>query len=244
MHWPRKRYRAGMATPRIAVIEDEEAIRRGLCDLLAYHGWEPLAAENGPDGLELVRKETVSLVLLDVMMPGLDGFSVCEILRREQPHVAIIMLTAKGAEDDILQGFRAGADDYITKPFSVAQLTVRVQALLRRATPPVLEAEQAWTIGPLHCRADELHVHEGEHNVAITRLDYLIIQLLASEPGRIVSRRHLLGSVWEYSQPDKVETRCVDMQIAKLRKKLARLPSGGNVIETVRGEGYRLGLSA
>jgi DNA-binding response OmpR family regulator len=197
--------------PRILVVEDEPAIRTGICDVLAFKGFAPTGVEDGKAGLREALDGDYAVLVLDVMLPGMDGFSICRAVREARPHQAILMLTAKGAEDDVLQGFSCGADDYVTKPFSVAQLMARIQALVRRAAP------------------------EPE---AVSLRDIEVISFLARTPGRVVSRADLLREVWGYSRPDAIETRCVDMHIAKLRKKLR--PLGAEPIDTVRGAGYRL----
>jgi len=220
-------------SPRILVVEDEPAIRRGLCDVLAYRGYTPTAVEDGDAGLREGLEGGFDLVVLDVMLPGVSGFDVCEALRRADPALPILMLTARGSEDDVLRGFRSGADDYVTKPFSVGELMARVEALLRRARRGETTAAfefGAWKVDPARLVAER----EGE-SVELSRREVEILGLLARERGRIVARRRLLADVWGMGAPERVETRTVDMHIAKLRKKLA-----DHGIETVRGEGYRL----
>jgi DNA-binding response OmpR family regulator len=220
----------------ILVVEDEAAIRDGLCDVLTFHGYQPTAVENGEDGLRLALTAGFALVLLDVMLPGVNGFDVCSALRAQRPQQAILMLTARGAEEDVVRGFRCGADDYVTKPFSVSELTARVEALLRRtlgrhpadATP---FAFGVWRVDPAMLRASG-----GAQTIALSRREVDLLAVLARERGRIVSRRTLLAEVWGMTHVDQIETRTVDMHIVKLRKKLA---AGGAAIETVRGEGYR-----
>ena len=221
---------------RILVVEDEPAIRDGLCDVLAYRGYAPQAAATGEDGLREGRAGDFGLVILDVMLPGISGFEVCETLREEQPELPILMLTARGAEEDVLRGFRAGSDDYVTKPFSLAELLARVEALLRRASRAEREALAPFTLGPLAVDPGRLLARDAKGEIALSRREVEILALLAREAGRIVSRRRLLQEVWEMPRPDRVETRTVDMHIAKLRKKLGRSRA---LIETVRGEGYR-----
>ncbi|MEE8580332.1 MAG: response regulator transcription factor [Myxococcota bacterium] len=224
----------------ILVVEDEEAIRRGLCDVLAFHGYAPKGAERGDDGLRLAQSGEFALVVLDVMLPGLNGFDVCEQLRVSQPILPVLMLTARGAEEDILRGFRCGSDDYVTKPFSVAELMARVEALLRRsAAPSQLPSQVAlpFSLGAWRIDPETLAAQRDGLSVTLTRRELEILDLLHREQGRIVGRRRLLFEVWGYKSPERIETRTVDMHIAKLRKKLG---AGGNVlIETVRGEGYR-----
>jgi DNA-binding response OmpR family regulator len=229
----------------ILVVEDEPAIRSGLCDVLAFHGYAPRGEERGDNGLSQALRESYALVILDVMLPGLSGFEICERLREEKPSVPILMLTARGSEADVLEGFRRGADDYVTKPFSIAQLVARVEALLRRGgalsqeEPRVPFSFGSWEIDP-----EGLEARWSELRVELTRRELAILAIFAQEKHRIVSRRRLLHDVWGYENPERVETRTVDMQIAKLRKKLTGagdLDSSpkDSPIETVRGEGYR-----
>ncbi len=220
----------------ILVVEDEESIQRGLCDVLAYHGHVPTACSDGEAGLREALAREYALVLLDVMLPGMSGFEVCRELRRERPRLPILMLTARGAEEDVLEGFRCGSDDYLTKPFSVAELVARIEALLRRAGSLPASREEPfgfadWTVEPGESRA-----HRNGENVELTKREVDMLGLFHREQGRIVSRRLLLREVWGMSAAESVETRTVDMHIAKLRKKIGAAP-----IETVRGEGYRFG---
>jgi two-component system response regulator RegX3 len=225
----------------ILVIEDEAAILRGLLDVLAFHGYEPEGCARGDLGLDTALDPTrePALVVLDVMLPGMNGFDVCEKLREARPTLPILMLTARGSEDDVLRGFRCGADDYVTKPFSVAELVARVEALIRRSadgrTPAA--AREPFAFGAFQIQPDERVAVRGEQRIDLTPRDLELLALFARETGRIVSRRHLLAEIWGYPDPERVETRSVDMHIAKLRKKLE--PGGAAGIETVRGEGYR-----
>ncbi len=225
--------------PRILVVEDEDAIRVGVCDVLAFKGFEPVGVGHGDEGLRRALDEDWAVLVLDVMLPGLDGFSICQRVREARPHQAILMLTAKGAESDVLEGFRAGADDYVGKPFSVAQLMARIQALARRAAA---EPAMAFRAGPLRVDPSRLHAEDGDVTVELTTRDVEVFARLVRLPGEVVSRTDLLRDVWGYERADALETRCVDMHIAKLRKKLRPLCAGAgdDVIETVRGAGYRL----
>jgi DNA-binding response OmpR family regulator len=225
------------AKQRILVVEDEPAIRRGLLDVFAHHGFEATPATTGEEGLRAGLSGSHDLIVLDLMLPGISGFDVCERLRAEQPRVPILMLTARGAEEDVLRGFRAGADDYVTKPFSLAQLLARVHALLRRAGEHAVETLAAFRIGTLTIEPARLVARDGEGEVPLTRREIELLALLAEERGRIVSRRTLLRQVWRFERVEHLETRTVDMHVAKLRKKLG---AARDLIETVRGEGYRL----
>lgn len=225
------------AKQAVLVVEDEDAIRRGLCDLLAYHGHAPTGVASGEDGLRRALAEPFALVVLDVMLPGLSGFEVCRELRARRPAQAILMVTARGAEADVLEGFRCGADDYVTKPFSLAELMARVDALLRRAAPapavrPAPFSFAGWLIDP-----DARTAESERGTVALSGREIALLALFARERGRIVSRRRLLAEVWGMRHVDRIHTRTVDVHIAKLRKKIDGLR---DAIEAVRGEGYRV----
>ena len=222
----------------VLVVEDEESIRRGLCDVLAFRGYAPEGVERGDVGLRRGLSRQHALVLLDVMLPGLSGFDVCRELRSAAPALPILMLTARGSEQDVLEGFRAGADDYVTKPFSVAELCARVEALLRRSGASAAEEDAPpFAFGPWQVDRQTRMARRGEQQVELTQLEAALAALFASEPGRILSRRRLLREVWDVADPERIETRTVDMHVAKLRKKLG----GDALIQTVRGEGYRFG---
>ena len=226
------------AKTAVLVVEDEESIRRGLCDVLAYRGYAPEAVERGDDGLRRGLSREHALVLLDVMLPGMNGFDVCRELRGALPQLPILMLTARGAEQDVLDGFRAGADDYVTKPFSVAELLARIEALLRRSgAAPGDEPALPFAFGPWQIDRATRTARRDGHSVELTALEAALAALFAREPGRILSRRRLLREVWDVSNPERIETRTVDMHVAKLRKKLGA--AGAALIQTVRGEGYR-----
>ncbi|HET9931144.1 MAG TPA: response regulator transcription factor, partial [Polyangiaceae bacterium] len=220
--------------PRILVVEDEPSIRQGLLDVLVFHGYGADFAADGATALRRIADSEFDLVVLDVMLPVLDGFSVCEQLRRTQPELPVLMLTAKNSEDDVLRGFEAGADDYVTKPFSIRQLLARVHALLKRTRKGKTDA---FSVGPLEVDPERAALHAPDGDQELTQREIEMLRLLAEEPGRIVSRRVLLREVWGMQNVDQVETRTVDVHVGKLRKKLGR---HGELLETVRGQGYRL----
>ncbi len=149
-----------MTAARILVVEDEEAIRGGLADVLVYHGYAPTAVETGEEGLELGLGGRFALVILDLMLPGIHGLEVCRRLRDRLPVLPILMLTAKGSEDDVVRGLRAGADDYVTKPFSIRELVARVEALLRRSGG--LRAVESFAFGPWEIDSNGLAATAGE----------------------------------------------------------------------------------
>jgi two-component system response regulator RegX3 len=226
---------------KVLVVEDEESILRGLCDVLAFQGYSPEGAARGDLGLEqaLAVADSPDLVVLDVMLPGVNGFDVCEKLRAAKPKLPILMLTARGSEEDILRGFRCGADDYVTKPFSVAELVARVNALLRRSAVGTGQAgfDGSFVFGDWRIEPEERIARSETGAIELTARDLELLAIFVRESGRILSRRRLLAEVWGYPDPERIETRSVDMHIAKLRRKLGE--RNGALIETVRGEGYR-----
>ncbi len=221
--------------PRILVVEDEQSIRRGLCDVLVYHGWHPAAVESGEEGLERGLGEKFDLVILDLMLPGLSGLDVCRRLRAKMPTLPILMLTAKGSEDDVVKGLRCGADDYVTKPFSIRELVARVEALLRRSGAEA--PEEFFDFGPWQVDVDGLSASAGKRTIQLTRREVDLMHIFCRQAGRVLSRRTLLQRDWGLINVDEIETRTVDVHIAKLRKKIDG--AGKSMIETVRGAGYR-----
>ena len=233
---------AGEEKLPILVVEDEEPIRRGLCDVLAYHGYAPAGAADGAQGLREGLSNRYALVLLDVMLPEMNGFEVCRALRDAHPHLPILMVTARGSEEDVLEGFRAGADDYVTKPFSVAEMMARVEAILRRSGRMLRDEQRPFEFAGWQVEPANLRARKGDLDAELTSRELAILALFLRERGRIVSRRTLLAEVWGTPDPDRVETRSVDMQIAKLRKKLGfAAQDAGGPLQTVRGAGYRFG---
>jgi two-component system response regulator RegX3 len=221
--------------PYVLVVEDEPSIRQGLLDVLVFRGYRASAVVDGKQALKAAAEARFDLVLLDVMLPELDGFTVCEELRRSQRELPILLLTAKNSEDDVLRGFEAGADDYVTKPFSVRQLLARVQALLKRSRR---SDSEGFRVGPFEVNPEHALLRGASSEVELSQKEVEILRLLAEDPGRIVSRRVLLREVWGMHNAELVETRTVDVHIGKLRKKLGS--HGLSLVETVRGQGYRL----
>ncbi len=224
---------------KILVVEDERPIRDGLTDLLVFHGYQVNAVGDGPSGLKAALSGQYCLVLLDVMLPGLDGFSVCEKIRRALPDQPVIMLTARSQDDDVITGLKLGADDYIAKPFSVTQLVLRVQAVLRR-TMPAVDHQQISLVGD--CCIDPLNLAatvDGQ-SVTFTRREMEVIQYLARHAERPVAREELLHRVWGYARDLQIETRTVDIHMAKIRRKIELDPATPTRLITIRGAGYRL----
>lgn len=219
------------------MVEDDSAILQGLLDVLVFNGYEAAGEEDGAKGLAKALDESFDLIILDVMLPTLDGFSICREIRRKKPGQAVIMLTAKGSEDDVVTGFKAGADDYVNKPFSLRELMVRVEALLRR-TGKRLGDEQIH-YGGIFFDGKTLTATHEELSTELTRREMDIVVYLYQHRDRIVSKKDLLKDVWHYTDTG-IETRTVDIHILKLRKKIGTLIEDLPFIVTVRGEGYRL----
>jgi DNA-binding response OmpR family regulator len=222
------------AAAQILVVEDEKSIRDGLADVLRFRHYAVEVAADGRRALELVGAQRFTLIVLDIMLPELDGYSVCEQLRRSGNDVPVLMLTAKGSEEDILRGFESGADDYVTKPFSLRQLLARIEAILRRTGHKSVSEFRA---GPLNVDVEKGRALGVDMEVELSVKEIGILRLLVEDPGRIVSRRALLRDVWGMNHVELVETRTVDVHMAKLRKKLGQV--GIDYLETVRGQGYR-----
>lgn len=221
---------------RILVVEDDPAILNGLLDVLVYNGYDTDGIIDGGEGLTAALDKAYDLILLDVMLPTMDGFTICQEIRAKKPNQAIIMITAKGAEDDVITGFKAGADDYIPKPFSLRELMVRIEAVLRRSGKPL--GDEHIETGGIQFDGQNLHAVRGEHIQELTRREMDIIVYLHRNQQRIVSKKELLTEVWHYADAD-IETRTVDIHMLKLRKKISALDPGISLIRTIRGEGYR-----
>jgi len=222
---------------RILIVEDETAIRTGLVDVFVYHGYDVDYAEHGEEGLSKALSGLFDLILLDVMLPGIDGFEICNRIRAQDRQQAVIMLTAKTSDEDIVQGLTLGADDYVSKPFSVTQLVLRVQAVLRRAGIGETSDREIKLQNGLLVDTENLSAG-GE--IAFTRREMDVLQYLYSQADRPVPREELLIKVWGYASHMEIETRTVDIHIAKLRRKIEHDPSNPECIVTVRGAGYRL----
>ena len=225
---------------RLLIVEDEDAIRTGLVDVFVYHGYDVDFAADGPEGLDKALSGYFDLILLDVMLPGMDGFEICNRIRSQDRDQPVIMLTAKGTDEDIIHGLSLGADDYVAKPFSVAQLVLRVQAVLRR-TRIGAELDATIRLGEdveVDCR--NLLGHRSDEALAFTSREVELLQYLRMNSERPVSRDELLVKVWGYARNLDIETRTVDIHIAKLRRKIEMDPAQPRYLVTVRGAGYRL----
>jgi DNA-binding response OmpR family regulator len=228
-----------MPQRQVLVVEDDAAIRRGLRDVLRFGGYGVLEAADGEAGLALATDADVDLVLLDVLLPRLDGFGVLAKLRAARPTLPVILVTAKGAESDRVQGLRGGADDYVVKPFSAKELLARVEALLRRS------ASRPTDVGTVDVAGRRVDFERREVRVGggaprqLSEREADLLRYLAANAGRVVTRDELLRNVWRLD-PRGVETRAVDMHVARLREKLGDDAEAPRVVVTVRGKGYML----
>ncbi len=230
--------------PRILVVEDEAAIRDGLADVLVYHGYRVDAVADGREGLKKALSGQYDLLLLDVMLPGRDGFAICDEVRKVDREQPIILLTAKTGDDDIVNGLSLGADDYIGKPFSIAELVLRVKAVLRRSRVGVALAAEIRLAGDIAIDTRNLSGSRAGEALQFTRREMDILQYLQQNSDRPVSREELLTRVWGYDRTADIETRTVDIHIAKLRRKIEPDAKEPRNLITVRGAGYRLLVGA
>lgn len=223
----------------ILVVEDEAPIRRGIADALKISGYDVVEAADGESGLREGRAAGIDMVLLDLMLPKMDGMSVLRELRKTHPALPVIILTARGNEEDKVRGLRGGADDFVVKPFSAREMLARVEAVLRRSPgrPEAVPGLKGPT-GIVDFQRREMVATQGERR-SLSEMEANILSYLAAHRDRAVSRDELLSSVWGISGPS-METRAIDMHITRLRNKLSGGAGGEDWIETVRGKGYKL----
>ncbi|MCC6659720.1 MAG: response regulator transcription factor [Phycisphaerales bacterium] len=228
-----------MPLATLLVVEDDHAIRRGLVDALTFHAYAVREAADGRAGLDAALAEGVDLVLLDVLMPKMDGLAVIAELRRARPTLPVIFLTARGQEEDRVRGLKLGADDYVVKPFGIGELLARVEAVLRRSPERPARVEKLTIAGRrVDFQRREVTLPDGTR-VELTPRESEVLQYLAGSRGRAVAREELLSRVWGVD-PRGMSTRTVDMTVARLRELLRDDPDSPGVIATVRGKGYML----
>ena len=220
----------------ILIVEDEDKIRTALVDFLEYHGFMASTAVDGLEAERVVGNKRFDLILLDLMLPKISGEQLCTRWRQDGLQTPIIMLTAKGQEKERIAGLDLGADDYITKPFSLEELLARINAILRR-TVPGRTVGKTFKFGDLEIDVSALKARRDKKTIEISRREAQIIQYFAANPDRIISREELYESVWQDQMTD-LGTRTVDMHIAKLRSKIEEDSEEPQIIMTVRGAGY------
>ena len=229
---------------KILVVDDEMNIRQILETRLSIRGYTVILAENGEEALYLFRKEQPNLVILDIMLPKIDGYEVCSEIRKES-QVPIIMLTALGDISDRVLGLELGADDYVMKPFSPKELEARIRSVLRRseATGPLTLKNQTNNnnilhIGSLEIDTNKRQVFKGSKRIKLTGMEFNLLELLVTKAGERLSRSMILDRVWGYTPERYLDTRVVDVHISRLRSKLEEDPSNPDLIITARGTGY------
>lgn len=221
---------------KILVVDDEKLIVKGIRFSLEQDGMEVDCAYDGQEALDFVSENQYDVILLDVMLPVLTGFEVCQQIR-EFSDVPIIMLTAKGDDMDKILGLEYGADDYITKPFNILEVKARIKAIMRRSTSkPVEEDKQILTYDILRVDLDSRRGYLGEQEVSLTAKEFDLLELLMTHPNKVYSREELLNTVWGYDYPGDVRT--VDVHIRRLREKIETTPSTPQFIHTKWGVGY------
>jgi two-component system, OmpR family, response regulator MtrA len=219
---------------RLLLVEDDPRIRQALGLALGDEGYEVLEAGSGEAALRRLDQETVDVVLLDLMLPGMDGFSVCRELRA-RGGLPIIMVTARGDTADVIKGLEAGADDYVTKPLVAGELSARITALLRRTRPP---DARVLTVGDVEVRPEQGIAVRGGQDLRLTRTELRLLTELTEAGGRAVTREQLLERVWGYGYFG--DTRLLDVHVRRLRRKVEHDPDNPRLVLTVRGVGYRV----
>ena len=221
---------------RILTVEDDERIRTAVKLALEDEGWEVHEAEDGEDALKVFSAQPCDVVLIDIMLPGIDGFEVCRAIRRESD-VPIVMVTARDDTHDVVAGLEAGADDYLTKPFAPKELSARIRALLRRARTSENRLDHL-KFGDLEIAPDEGEVTLAGEAVHLTKTEFRLLIELASNPGKVFSREVLLDRIWGYGYFG--DGRLVDVHVRRLRMKVEPDPANPRHVVTVRGLGYKL----
>ena len=222
---------------RALVIEDDSAIRRGVCDMLRFHGFEVLEAPDGDDGLAQARTAECDIILLDLILPGTLGLEILEQVRTSRPTLPIIIMTAKGEEADRIKGLKLGADDYVVKPFSIKELLARIEAVLRRSPERPTDVTKVTIPGAtVDLARSEIKFKDGSRS-ELSEKEAEVLAYLARNRNRAISRDEILQRVWRI-EPRGTDTRTIDMHIARLREKLRDDPTAPSIIMTVSGKGY------
>lgn len=226
-----------MADEKILIVDDEENILELIKFNLQALGYEVLTLNNGSDALNVIRQEKPKLVLLDLMLPGMDGYDICKEIRKDSSisYIPVIMITAKGEELDKILGLELGADDYVSKPFSVRELLARVKAVLRRTSTQIIES--SYKFGEIAIDFQKHEVLKSSNKIDLTLKEFELLEILIKNKGRVMTRDFLLDKIWGYEYVG--ETRTVDVHIRHLRQKIEEDDKSPKFIETIRGIGYR-----
>ncbi|MBW1898022.1 MAG: response regulator transcription factor [Deltaproteobacteria bacterium] len=220
----------------ILIIEDDISILEGLKDNLEFEGYRVITESNGKRGLKLALEKSIGLLLLDIMLPGMNGHEICRKIKMEKPEIPIIMLTARGSEMDKVSGLDTGADDYITKPFSLPELLARIRAAFRRTKDEPVTPEY-YSFGNIRLDFNKLQAYVRDIEISLSAREFAILEYMIRHEGKAIHRHDLLNEVWGYEAMPT--TRTVDNSILDLRKKLEENPSKPKYFLSVRGVGYR-----
>ena len=220
----------------ILIIEDDISILRGLKDNLTFEGYSVLSSADGQEGLQIALEKHADLLLLDIMLPGINGYEICRRLKKEKPELPIIMITARGSEMDKVGGLDLGADDYLTKPFSIPELLARIRAVLRRSKPDQ-NALEKYSFGNVILDFRKFQAFINNAEIKLSSRKFALLKYLIQHEGEVIHRHELLNEVWGYNVTPT--TRTVDNYILDLRKKLEEDPAKPKHILSVRGVGYK-----
>ena len=211
----------GMSMKRVLIVEDEESMLEGLAHNFRFEGYEVLTAKTGTEGLKLALKQKPDVILLDIMLPEKDGFTVLKELRQRHRDIPVLVMTARNFEADVLKGFDLGADDYVTKPFGIKELMARVKRLLQRGTAGVpVPGQTTYSFGDVEVKFEPREVHKGGKQIALSYKEFELLKYLIEHRGRTVSREELLEEIWGVDEDLGVTTRTVDTHVSNLRSKL------------------------
>lgn len=222
---------------KVLLVEDEESIRKFVKINLEREGYIIFEAGSGEDGIEVARRERPDIVVLDIMLPGIDGFEVCKTLRGEFPSLGIIMLTAKAEDYDKIMGLQYGTDDYLTKPFNPTELTLRIKSIERRLEPEEVKESNLIVDPPFKIDSYSRKFYKDDEELELTPTEYQIIKIFMTSPGKAMTRDEILRLVW--GDDFLGDSKIVDVNIRRLRSKIETNPAKPNYIETVWGTGYR-----
>lgn len=220
----------------ILLVEDDESILFGLQDILEGEGYQISTASNGIDGLKIATEKPIDLLVLDIMLPGMNGLEICKKIKKEKMNLPIIMLTAKSSELDKISGLDYGADDYITKPFSLSELLARIRAILRRVYPEK-NILKHYSFGNVKIDFIKMEAFVNDREVRFTKKEFAILEYFINRAGEVVHRHELLNNIWGYDKTPS--TRTVDTFILEIRKKIEEIPSNPKHIVSISGVGYR-----
>ena len=231
------KYRGDILKTKVLLVEDEESIRKFVKINLEREGYTIFEAGSGEEGIEIARSELPDIVVLDIMLPGIDGFEVCKTLRGEFPSLGIIMLTAKAEDYDKIMGLQYGTDDYLTKPFNPTELTLRIKSIERRLEPEEVKESNLIVDPPFKIDSYSRKFYKDDEELELTPTEYQIIKIFMTNPGKAMTRDEILRLVW--GDDFLGDSKIVDVNIRRLRSKIETNPAKPNYIETVWGTGYR-----